>query len=124
MTNKIRKLAALTLVATLSLSILVGCSSKVSGRYYFVSMETDGMTITSEAIAAALDPETLYIEFNGNNFTLSMVEERREGTFTQKGSEVTLSFGDEFIDDGIIATVDGRQITFDFSDTVLIFEKK
>jgi hypothetical protein len=125
MTSKIKKGFALILALAISATLLVGCGgSKISGRYDFVSMQAETVTITAEEMATyGMDPKDTFIEFKDGDFSLSMLGVNVEGTYTQSGNTITLSLEG----DTITGKLDGKTLTIDFGDyydATMVFEQK
>jgi hypothetical protein len=125
MTSKVKKGFALVLALTISAALLVGCGgSKISGKYSFVSMETDTLSFTAEELAAyGMDPSETYIWFDNGECTLSMLGVTVDGTYTQSGSTINLDLEGH----AITGKLDGKTLTIDFGeyyDATMVFEQK
>ena len=119
----------LVFIATISIGF-AGCSggggnqassttvdpiAAVIGKYYLVSMESDGELITMDYLEAeaGLNPDEHYMELkDGGKVFITIFDDSSDGTFTVSGNTIAITLDDETNN----ATLDGKKITVDFED--------
>lgn len=103
-----------------------GGGNSPAGTYQMTSMNSDGMEMTAEDLAAMFGTEvkmTLEIK-DDNSFVLDLgflvEEESVSGTWEMDGDNLKLSAGG----DSISVTYDGKTIVMDMDGEVITFEKQ
>ena len=108
------------LIVVLSASMLVGCSSKVSGRYTLHAMESGGQVYDAGTLEGlGVDTEATFIEFNGDSVHIEIFGVPMDGSFTQKGKEISITL--ELTD--MAATIDSGIVSLDMGEVTLSFKK-
>ncbi|MCL2631709.1 MAG: hypothetical protein FWD45_01255 [Coriobacteriia bacterium] len=124
MVDKNKRITAFLLIAVVGVLMLYGCDSvKVSGRYSFVSMESEGFIVTAEALEGFVDTDDWYIDFDRGEFEFSFYDAVVNGTYTQDGTSLSLIIDDVTVN----GEVEGNTVTISFTDyydAVFVFEKK
>lgn len=119
--KKTVKIVAIITILAIALVVLVGCGSKLKGKYTIVSMTSGAVTMDETAIRNnGGNPDELYIEFDGDTFKMVAFGTTTEGTYKKEGDKLTLTAEGE----DLAATVDGKQIKIEEESMSMTFEKK
>jgi hypothetical protein len=121
MKNRIKQGAVLLLALTLLASLLVGCGSKLSGKYSFISIEENGNVLDNSVLESIDWALEFSLEFEGDKFTLTILDDVFTGTYELKGSELTLT---TTANEELTGTVDGDKITITVGASKVVFEKE
>ena len=133
-TNKLMAIL-LTLVLSISVLALAGCSSTpaepketLSGKYILSTFTTpDGEEFGKEEIEAVLVEEDQAIEnsfyfefFEDETCELAFEGEKTDATYKKDGDSVTVyADGDE-----VVIPISGSQLIWTLEDTVMVYEKQ
>jgi len=128
MKNGVKKALLALLIVTMSLALLTACGSKqkISGTFYFVSMEQDGNTITAQDLErVGYSADDIIIELNADGTcSMTLLNDTGNGTYKLDGDKLEITIDGETVS----ATVDGDRIILQQDDgesTIeIIFEKK
>jgi hypothetical protein len=121
MKNRIRQGVVLLLTFLMVASLLTACKAKLSGKYDFVSMEENGSVIDRSVLESIEWDLEFSLAFDGDNFTLTILDEVFTGTYTVNGSELTLT---TTANEEMTGTVDGNKITIAVGSSKVVFEKQ
>jgi len=110
---------------------LVGCSSKLVGRYTLTKVSFWDMTWEGEEVATLFNPEENYIEiFSGNKLSVNLSGKSVDYTYKVSGSELVLE-ATVVVDESVsLPTIEVKDNTlvmstnFDSVDMVLTFTKQ
>jgi major membrane immunogen (membrane-anchored lipoprotein) len=119
--KKTIQIVAIITILAISLVLLVGCGSKLKGKYTLVSMSSGGVTVDAETIRGqGMNPDDMYLEFDGDKCKVSIAGENGEGTYKVEGKDITITIDD----DPASGTIDGKKITLTIGAQSMTFEKK
>lgn len=121
--KQIKKILAVMLVIGMMMGLCACGSAKEVGKYQFVEMSSEGMTITAETLKGFdMDPSGIYIEFRKDGTgTLNM---GAMGDGDDASTEFTWKDGKMTADGDTVAyTLDGKKITIDIDGSSMVFEK-